>query len=83
MSEKLIMFHGFNQEEALGLLKMIKANLAEPREVAFCMTTENNLEWKIRDLIADVTEEHAYMIKMEDERAATAKEGEAEEGRRP
>ena len=68
MSDKLIMFHGFNQEEALGLLKMIKANLPDPREVAFCMTTEKNLAWKIRDLIADVTEEHAYMIKMEDER---------------
>jgi Domain of unknown function (DUF3783) len=79
MSDKLIMFHGFNQEEALGLLKMIKANLAEPREVAFCMTTENNLDWKIRDLIADVTEEHAYMMKMEDDRAASARESESGE----
>ena len=42
------------------------------------MTTENNLEWKIRDLIADVTEEHAYMMKMEDERAASTKESDAE-----
>ena len=70
MSEKLIMFHGFNQEEALGLLKMIKANLADPREVAFCMSTETNLDWKLRELIADVTEEHTYMMKMEDDRAS-------------
>lgn len=69
MSEKLIMFHGFSQEETLGLLKMIKANLEEPRSVAFCMTTDTNLDWKIRDLIADVTEEHDYMMKMEDSRA--------------
>lgn len=77
MSEKLIMLHGFSQEEALGLLRMIKANQEDPREIAFCMTTETNMEWKIKDLIADVTEEHAYMLKMEDERAAQA-EGEEE-----
>lgn len=72
MSEKLIMLHGFSQEEALGLLRMIKANQEDPRSVAFCMTTETNMDWKIKDLIADVTEEHAYMMKMEDERAAKA-----------
>ena len=27
------------------------------------MSTENNVDWKIRDLIADVTEEHDYMKK--------------------
>ncbi|WP_319478161.1 DUF3783 domain-containing protein [Marispirochaeta aestuarii] len=70
MSEKLIMFHGFDQDEVLGLMRLLKANIAEPRKVAFCMTTENNLEWKIRDLISDVVEEHAYMLKREDERAA-------------
>ncbi|ORC34051.1 hypothetical protein B4O97_14290 [Marispirochaeta aestuarii] len=70
MSEKLIMFHGFDQDEVLGLMRLLKANIAEPRKVAFCMTTENNLEWKIRDLISDVVEEHEYMLKREEERAA-------------
>ena len=70
MSEKLIMLHGFSQEEALGILRMIKANQEDPKEIAFCMTTETNMEWKIKDLIADVTEEHAYMLKMEADRAS-------------
>ncbi len=76
MSEKLVMFHGFEQEEVLGLMRLIKANVAAPREIAFCMTTEQNADWKIRDLIADVTEEHSYMMKMEDEKAAKRKEAE-------
>ncbi len=70
MSEKLIMFHGFDQDEVLGLMRLLKANIAEPRKVAFCMTTENNLDWKIRDLVSDVLEEHEYMLKMEQARTA-------------
>jgi hypothetical protein len=70
MSEKLIMFHGFDQDEVVGLMRLLKANMPQPRDVAFCMTTENNLEWKIRDLISDVLEEHEYMLKMEEARAA-------------
>ncbi|WP_319560787.1 DUF3783 domain-containing protein [Marispirochaeta sp.] len=70
MADKLIMLHGFEQDEILGLMRLLKANMTEPREVAFCMTTENNLDWKIRDLISDVLEEHEYMLKMEEQRAA-------------
>ena len=76
MSEKLVMFHGFEQEEVLEFVRLIKAGFQKPREVAFCMTTETNLEWKIKDLIADVTEEHQYMMRMEDQRAAERKKQE-------
>ena len=74
MSEKLIMFNGFEQEEVVSLMRLIKANVQVPREIAFCMTTRQNAEWKVRDLIADVTEEHAYMLKMEEERAEERKD---------
>lgn len=63
---RLILFHGFNEEEARFLLRLIRANLEKNSDIAFCTTTEKNLEWKLKDLIKDVTEEHAYMVALEE-----------------
>ncbi len=65
-NDKLILFHGFNEEEARFLLRLVKENLENSKDIAFCMSTETNLEWKLRDLVKDVTEEHAYMVALEE-----------------
>ena len=64
--DKLILFHGFNEEEARFLLRLIRNNLENNNDIAFCMSTETNLEWKLKDLVKDVTEEHAYMVALEE-----------------
>jgi hypothetical protein len=44
-------------------MKGVRSVVADPGRVAFCMSTRNNLEWKVKDLLKDVTEEHEYMKK--------------------
>ena len=58
---RVVLFHGFSQDEMGRIMRGIKSVADDPGKVAFCMSTENNLDWKIRDLIEDVTEEHDYM----------------------
>jgi hypothetical protein len=65
MSEKLIMLHGFTQEEALRCIRAVKAASEDPKSIAFCMTTETNLDWKVKELIAEVLEEHTYMMQQQ------------------
>ncbi len=60
---KVIFMHGFTQEEMGRILRGVKSVVEDPGSVAFCMSTEKNLDWKVRDLIKDVTEEHDYMRK--------------------
>lgn len=58
---KIVFMHGFTQDEMGRILRGVKSIVDDPGKVAFCMSTKNNLDWKIRDLIDDVTEEHEYM----------------------
>ena len=58
---KVVFMHGFSQEEISRIMRGVKSIVEDPGAVAFCMSTDNNLDWKVRDLIKDVTEEHAYM----------------------
>ncbi len=58
---KVIFMHGFSQDEMSRIMRGVKSVVDDPSMVAFCMTTKNNLEWKLRDLIGDVTEEHDYL----------------------
>ena len=60
---KVVFMHGFTQDEMGRILKGVKSVVEDPGKVAFCMSTPNNLDWKIRDLINDVTEEHDFMKK--------------------
>ena len=67
-NNRLILFHGFNEEEARFLLRLVKGNLENHSDIAFCMSTAKNMEWKLKDLIKDVTEEHAYMVAYEEQK---------------
>ena len=60
---KVIFMHGFSQEEMSRIMRGVRSVVEEPGAVAFCMSTERNLEWKVGDLIKDVTEEHDYLKK--------------------
>jgi Txe/YoeB family toxin of Txe-Axe toxin-antitoxin module len=59
--DKVLFMHGFSQAEIRGIMWAIKSMQNPPKDIAFCMSTENNLEWKIKDLIKDVREDHDYL----------------------
>jgi hypothetical protein len=58
---KVVFLHGFSQEETTRIIRGVRSVTEDPGSVAFCMSTKNNLDWKVKDLIADVVEEHEYM----------------------
>ena len=53
--------HGFSEEEISRIMRGVRSVVADPSSVAFCMSTEKNVEWQVKALLADVTEEHEYM----------------------
>jgi hypothetical protein len=59
MDTPVILMHGLSQEDALAVMRAAKAALRDPAAVAFAMTTEANLDWKVRDLLEHLAEEHA------------------------
>lgn len=58
---KIVFIHGFEDEEIRTLMGAVKAAFPGRGDLAFAMSTETNLEWKVKDLIAEVSTEHAYM----------------------
>ena len=58
---KLVLIHGFSNEEAVALMRAVKAAVGDPAEIAFAITTPTNLEWKIKDLVDQVRLEHEYL----------------------
>jgi hypothetical protein len=60
---KVVFLHGFTQDEIRKILSAIKLAFDKPLDIAFCMSTENNLNWKVKDLIKDVREDHEYLKK--------------------
>ncbi|OHD16545.1 MAG: hypothetical protein A2Y38_13540 [Spirochaetes bacterium GWB1_59_5] len=60
---KVVVMHGLSQDEAVAAMRAIKASLQVQNEVAFAMSTETNLEWKLSDLVEHVLEEHKFMTR--------------------
>jgi hypothetical protein len=60
MDTPVILMHGLSQEEVVAVMKAAKAALGDPDKAAFAMTTETSLEWKVKDLIEHIGEEHAF-----------------------
>jgi hypothetical protein len=58
---KLVLMHGFTNEEAVAMMRAVKAASVDPEEIAFAITTSTNLEWKIKDLVDQVRYEHEYL----------------------
>ncbi len=62
---KVIIMHGFEKEKVFEIMRIIKASVENPNEIAFSMSTPVNLDWKLKDIISDVREDHAYFMEME------------------
>jgi hypothetical protein len=58
---KFILLHGFTREELSAVMRAVKSAVMDPGEIAFAVTTDTNREWKVDDLVREVTEEHEYM----------------------
>ena len=63
--QKVIYFHGFERDDVFKIIKAIKASVSYPGEIAFSTSTPTNLEWKIKDMVAEVREDHAFFKEQE------------------
>jgi hypothetical protein len=61
MEGKVVFLHGFSKDEALAAMRAVKAAVADPASIAFSMSTETNLSWKVSDLVKEVSREHGEM----------------------
>ena len=59
--ERMVLIHGFSREETIAVMRAAKTAVSDPQGVAFTTSTPTNLDWKLRDLIVEVREEHEYM----------------------
>ncbi|HPE36478.1 MAG TPA: DUF3783 domain-containing protein [Spirochaetales bacterium] len=57
-TDKLVLMHGLTPDEALKAMRAVKTALGFTDEVAFALTTEHNMEWKVAELVEHVLEEH-------------------------
>ena len=57
---KVLIMHGLSKEELNLLMKLIKENFENYRDIIFATTTENSLKWKLSDLIEELSKEHQY-----------------------
>ena len=62
---KVIYLHGFEKDDLFTVIRAIKAAVDAPGEIAFSTSTPTNLEWKIKDMIAEVREDHAFFKEQE------------------
>lgn len=60
---KVVIMDGFSQEEIFSVMRAVKGHLGQATEVAFAMATPHSLEMKLKEIISDVKEEHAYFKK--------------------
>ena len=64
---RAVVLHGFSNEEALTIMRAVKALDLAVKPTAFATTTPTSLGWKVSDLIAHLAEEHAMARKMRPE----------------
>lgn len=65
MNNPVVFLHGFDRDQLLAVMRAAKAAAAQagmdPADIAFSSSTPTNLEWKVKDLVKEVREEHEYM----------------------
>ncbi|MGC9312276.1 MAG: DUF3783 domain-containing protein, partial [Sediminispirochaetaceae bacterium] len=59
--ERMVLIHGFSRDETIAVMRAAKTAVSDPQGVAFTTSTPTNLDWKLRDLIVEVREEHEFM----------------------
>lgn len=60
-SQKTVILHGFSQEEALAVMRLVKSAASDPAGLIFAMTTEQSLERPLKQTLADLAEEHGRL----------------------
>ncbi len=60
--EKIIIFHGFSKETLLKIMDAIKKT-TKGEDIIMAITTPTSLEWKVKDLVEELSQEHRYMKK--------------------
>jgi hypothetical protein len=56
--QKVIVLHGFSPEEAVAAMRALKSALPQAADAAYAMSTDTNMDWKLKDLIEHVSKEH-------------------------
>ena len=64
--QRVILFHGFTREELMLLINLLNSYPQVPRDIIMATTTETSLQWKVRDLIKELTKEHEYFKKQQE-----------------
>jgi len=60
---RAVIMYGMSNQEALAVMKAIKAISPSMKDTAFAMTTETNITWPLGQLIAELNAEHKMMKK--------------------
>jgi lysophospholipid acyltransferase (LPLAT)-like uncharacterized protein len=58
--EKIIVFHGFSKKQLNKVIEAIK-KVSEGENIIMAVSTPTSLEWKLKELIEELTKEHEYM----------------------
>lgn len=61
LKNRVILMNGFSQPEIIQIMRTIKSMYEDPQNLIFVTTTKSNLDFKLRDLIHDVSEDHEYL----------------------
>jgi len=56
---KAVILHGFTDEEALAVMRAVKALGLGAGSTAFATTTPASIGWKVGDLVEHLAEEHS------------------------
>lgn len=56
---KTVILHGYTNEEAVAVMRAVKALGFGAASTAFATTTPTSMGWKVEDLIEHLAEEHA------------------------
>jgi uncharacterized protein YqgV (UPF0045/DUF77 family) len=65
MDNPVVFLHGFSETALFDMVKAVKnaareANI-DPESIAFASSTPTNMEWKIKNLVRAVRQEHEMM----------------------
>lgn len=63
LKNRVILMNGFTQPEILQIMRTVKSMYEDPQNLIFATTTKNNLNFTLRDLIQDLSEDHEYLRK--------------------
>jgi len=64
-TQKIVVLHGFTQDEAVLAMRAIKTALPDSAaDMAFATSTPTNLNWRLNDLFKHVGEEHRQFREM-------------------